>query len=103
MDHLDFGLYVYEFVYPNRISHLESKVFRIEVYDFKNKKNYVGILGDRHKLKSYDFPLKEYNYKYIIPIDEKRFLQLLDTWVEDIIGKNKSVLFTLIDSKEWLI
>lgn len=103
MDDLEYGLYFFEFTYPNSIHNLPLKVFRIEVFDFKNKKTYVGTLGDRSRLMDYGFNLIQYDKKDIFPISKKIFFQLLETYVEDIIGKHKSVLFTLIDAKEWLI
>lgn len=103
MDNLEYGLYIFEFKYPHLVSESLPKIFRIEIFDYKNKKVYIGTLGDRSKLKDYCFNLIEYEKKLIIPINKKNFFELLETYVENLIGKHKSVLFNLIDANEWLI
>jgi hypothetical protein len=102
MDDLRYGLYFFEFKYPHHMSDIYHKVFRIEIFDFKEQKVFFGTLGDRSKFKDYCFNLIEIRSD-TIPLNEENFFKLLNTYVDDVIGKNREVLFNLIDANEWLI
>lgn len=101
MDNIKYGVYFFEFCFPNIIED-EIKIFRIEIFDFINNKIFIASLGDRLKMIDYCYNLIRKN-REVIPINKEMFFKLIQMNADLIIGKKSKDLLNKIGAYEWVI